>query len=117
MRSKKKKIILFIVLGVMVGYALFVAFVLFHYTLIRYNPVDVAAMTYLWENEELREEVGEIRHIGRKLIGKEKDETGFYVPYRVETYHFEYDVQVYLTRENGEWVAHDWRIIKARSLD
>ena len=97
---------------VLVSYATFILFVFVMFHAIRDNPVDKAAMTYLWNTEAVTEQTGEIRHIGRhygvKVI---KTDGQREVPYSIETDTEKFHVYVTLVKENGKWKALGWRFV------
>lgn len=100
-----------IVLGIILAYACLATVIISGFVAINNNPIDVAAMTYIWSNaEEIEPTYGEITHIGRYIKGKEKNDNQVSVLYGVEVESGELKVRVYLLKENGEWIVQSMEI-------
>ncbi len=70
------------------------------------NPIDKAAMIYLWNDSGIDEEYGEIKHVNKNISHKtEKNNNTIRAPYMVETEEYQILVYVTLENNNGNWVA------------
>lgn len=108
-KSKKFKVISIILFM----YLLFAAIVLINFYSTKNDPLDKIAMPYIWQNEDLKNQYGDISSVFR-YIGNEvkKNEMRIKVPYSVKTE--KYRIIVYITLEKNEenWEAESLEILE-----
>ena len=108
-----KKKVFKIVLIVLLGYAVFASIVITLFNAVRNNSTDQIAMPYIWENEEVFAEYGEVISVGRMVFkNKEKTETSMKVPYSVYAGDYRLIVYVTLSKSGEEWVPNSLEIEK-----
>lgn len=86
---------------------------------IRNNKIDKIAMPYIWNNEEIRDQIGEIIHVNRNIVEKSiKSSNKMVIPYGVETKgnDYRYIVFVTLKKVDNQWVACDYSIKKGGKI-
>lgn len=100
-----------IILGVILAWICFATVVIVGFLAINNNPIDVAAMTYIWNNaEDLESEYGEITHVGRYIKGKEKSEDCVSTLYGAEVKSGEIVIRVFLEKVDDEWVVQSMEV-------
>lgn len=108
-KGKKLKIILIILFV----YLLFAAIVLINFYFTKNDPLDKIAMPYIWQNEDLEKQYGDIssvfRYIGNEV---EKNETRIKVPYSVRTEKYRVIVYVILEKNEENWEAKSLEILE-----
>ena len=113
-----KRRILIIILIVLAVEIVFGAIIISVFYGIRNNTIDNVAMPYLWQSEEIGEQIGEIVHIGRKVeFNSTKSETERVVPYYIETSNKRYLVEVTLQKVANEWQVVDYTFIEEYEAD
>ena len=100
-----------IILSIILAYVCFATVVISAFFAIINNPIDVAAMTYIWNNvEDLEAEYGEITHMGRYIKGKEKSENRISTLYGAEVKSGEIVIRVFLEKVDDEWVVQSMEV-------
>ena len=108
-KSKKFKMISIILFM----YLLFVAVVLIGFYSIRNNPTDKIAMPYIWQNEDLEKQYGEIHSVLRYHgYETEKTKNKKKVSYSVETENNRVIVYVTLEKNEENWEAESLEILE-----
>lgn len=110
--SKKMKKALLILL---IGYLIFVAITYAFYRHIRYNSTDAAAREYIFQSEDIRNQIGEISSIGRNIAEDSvKTDTRKELPYSVYPINSNhcYIIYVIFENNNGEWNITGYSIAK-----
>lgn len=111
MNKKTKKIIMFI--GI--GYILFAAIVFTGYIIIRYNPVDKVAMTYIWNSEDIARVTGEIKHVNRTTLEKSLITKAYIIiPYHVEASSSNKIILMKMTKAGGKWTVLGYQIKESK---
>ncbi len=102
-----------------VSYLVFFIIVVILFNHIRHNKTDEIAMTYIWNCDEIYQQIGEIEHVGRNIREKTyKSDSKMIIPYSVETKesNYYYIVFVTLNKKEGKWVANDFSIKKGSEI-
>lgn len=114
MSANKKRILkIFGIIALVYVVFAIVVLTLFHY--VSTNPMDKAAMTYLWNSTDVEDRHGEITHIGRNLLYKtEETETTVKAPYTIEAGSDFVTVYVTLVNNEEEWEAVSYEVIEVK---
>ena len=103
-----------IILGIVAGYLIFAGIVAFAFFSVRDNPKDMAARTFLLENDELNASIGEITSINRYIFYKEVEDDKLKLAYHIYSYEDEYYAIVDFVEQDGEWIAIGYELQEKR---
>lgn len=115
----KKKLILLIIIGAVLTYAIFAMVVIYFFNAIRTNPIDKEAMAYIVDDEDnLLVQYGEIKSIGRNVVlATEQSEELLRVPYSVTTVEYRLVVYVNLCKNGNEWEAYSLEVVREKDAN
>lgn len=103
-----KRVLLFII----IGYVIFSSVVIGCFFLVRENPIDKAAITYIWNCDDF-EEYNDIFTVSKYLLKEnKKTDDSATVWYAVDTKKEELIVQVKLNKIADEWIVESLEIVE-----
>lgn len=119
--KKKTKIIISAVSGaVILSIIAFIAGVKLFYIFygIQNNEYNSAAMTYIWNSDEIAQQIGEIKHVGINVKYKKtvSDEM-MILPYGAETDRGHAVIMITLIKEDGVWIVESYEIVENKNTN
>lgn len=96
-------------------FAIFAIVIIVLFNVVKSNPIDKIAMTYIWNSHEISNEIGKVTHVGKNIIKKTtKENDEMTIPYLVETSNGNNTVFITLDKINGTWIVTSFNIENRR---